>query len=69
MVGRHEHLDAAWHAGLPADETSTLDSENHLVDRRRRDAEAALDVGVGGRPQVDARVGVASSLRDRQSMY
>jgi hypothetical protein len=28
------------------------------VDGRRGDAEGALDVGFGGRPQVDARVGV-----------
>ena len=54
----HEHLDAAWHAGLAADEARAFEVENHLVDGRRGDAKAALDVGFGGRPQVDARVGV-----------
>lgn len=28
------------------------------MDSRRRDAEAVLDVGFGGGPEVDARVGV-----------
>ena len=39
-------------------EALAFESENHLVDGRRGDAEAVLDVGFGGRPQVHARVGV-----------
>ena len=46
------------HAGLAADEARAFEGKNHLMDRRRGYAEAALDVGFGGWPQVDARVGV-----------
>jgi hypothetical protein len=43
---------------LAANEAGTFKGQNHLMDRRRGDAETVLDVGFGGRPQVDARVGV-----------
>ena len=43
---------------LAANEASAFEGQNHLMDGRRGDAETALDVGFGGRPEVDARVGV-----------
>lgn len=58
MLGQHEHLDAAWYSGLTPDQACALQRQNHLMDGRRRDAEAVLDVGFGGGPEVDARVGV-----------
>jgi hypothetical protein len=54
----HEHLDTAWSAGLTSDQACTLQRQNHLMDGRRSDAEAALDVGLGGWRQVHAGVGV-----------
>ena len=58
MLRWHEHLDAAWDAGLAVDEAGAFEGEDHLVDGRRGDAEVALHVGFGGRPPVHARVGV-----------
>ena len=58
MFRWHEHLDAAWHPGLAADEACAFEGQNDLVDGRRCDAEAALDIGFGGGAQVDPRVGV-----------
>jgi hypothetical protein len=58
IVGRNEHFDAASRAGLAANEACAFKDQDHLVDRRRSDAETVLDIGFGGRPQVDARVGV-----------
>lgn len=58
MLRWDEHLDAARHARLAADEGRAFEGKDHLVDGRRGDAEAALNVGFGGRPQVDTRVGV-----------
>ena len=58
MLRWHEHLDAAWHPGLSANEAGTFEGQNHLMDGRRSDAEAVLDVSFGGRPQVHARVGI-----------
>jgi hypothetical protein len=58
VLWQHEHFDAARRPEFSSNEARAFEGENHLVDRRRRDAEAALDVGFGGRPEVDARVGV-----------
>ena len=58
MLWGYEDFDAARHAGLATDEARAFESKNHLVDGGWSDAEAALDVGFGGRPQVNARIGV-----------
>src|SRR3977135_4003130 len=58
MLWGYEDFDAARHAGLATDEARAFESKNHLVDGGWSDAEAALDVGFGGRPQVHARIGV-----------
>ena len=51
-------LDAACVPGWRRMRPARSRGRNHLIDRRRGDAETALDVGFGGRPEVDARVGV-----------
>ena len=43
---------------MAANEARAFEGKNHLVDGWRGDAETALDVGFGGWPEVDARVGV-----------
>ena len=42
-----EDVDAACDAGLSADEAVAFEAKNHLVNRRRADAEMALPVGLG----------------------
>ena len=44
-----EELDAASDTWLAADEAVALEGEQHLVDRGRRDAEMALQIGFGRR--------------------
>jgi len=58
ILGGDEDLDAARHAGLSSDETCALESEDHVVDGRRGQAEVLLDVGFGGRPPMHTRVSV-----------
>lgn len=58
VLGRDEDLDAARDAGLASDEASAFEGEDHLVDGRRGHAEMSLDVGLGGRAAVHARVGI-----------
>jgi hypothetical protein len=58
VLGRNENFDAAWHAGLPANESRAFEGEDHLVDRRRGHTEVALHLPFGGRAPMDARVGV-----------
>ena len=48
--GGNENLDASGDAGLTSDEAVSFEGDDHLVDRRRADAEMALDVGFGGWP-------------------
>jgi len=43
---------------LAANEACTFEGQNHLMHGGWSDAETALDVGFGGRLQIDARVGV-----------
>ena len=45
----NENVDAAGDAGLSADETVPFETEDHLMDRRRADAEVSLHVSFGGR--------------------
>ena len=47
-MGRDEDVDASGDAGLSGDEAVALEAEDHLMDRRRGDAEVALHVGFGG---------------------
>jgi hypothetical protein len=47
VVRRDEDVDASGDAWLSADESGALEAENHLMDRRRGDAEMALHVGFG----------------------
>lgn len=43
-----EDVNASCDAGLATDEAVTFEAEDHLVDRRRGDAEMALHIGFGG---------------------
>ena len=43
---------------LPRDQSCLLERQQHLVNRRRRELEEPLDVGMRGRPSVDQCVGV-----------
>ena len=58
MFRGDEQLDASGDAGLAADRPAAFESEDHLMDRRRGDAEVALHVGFGRRAAEHARVGV-----------
>ena len=66
VLGRNQHFDAARDAGLAADEALAFEGENHLVDGRRGDAEAALDVGFGGRPHPSSRSRALYNVRERE---
>ena len=44
-----EDINASGDAGLSGDEAIAFEADDHLVDRRRCDAEMALHVGFGGR--------------------
>jgi hypothetical protein len=43
---------------LTSDEAVSFESDDHLVDRRRADAEVALDVGFGRWPSEHVGVGM-----------
>lgn len=43
-----EDVNASGAAGLPTDEAVAFEAEDHVVDRRRGDAEMPLHVGFGG---------------------
>ena len=53
-----EEADASSGAGFAADEAFALEGEHHLMDGRRGHVEEALDVGFGGRPSEDERIGM-----------
>jgi hypothetical protein len=53
-----QQLDASWDARFSADETGVLESEDHLMDGWRGDAEVPLHVGFGGRLSEDAFIGI-----------
>ena len=59
--GGKRNLDASGDAGLTSDEAVSFEGDDHLVDRRRADAEMALDVGFGGGPSEHVRVGMDES--------
>src|SRR5215208_6206981 len=58
VFGGEEHLDAARHPRLAADEAETLQREHHLGHARRADPEMALHVALGRWPAVDPCVGI-----------
>jgi Homeodomain-like domain len=58
VFGGEEHLDAARHPWLAADQAETLQREHHLVHARRADLEMALHVALGRWPAVDPCVGI-----------
>ncbi len=58
VFGSNEELDAPWLAWLALDEARSFEGENHLMNRRWRDLEVSLHVGLGGWPPHDAGVGV-----------
>ena len=61
MLWWDEYVDATGDAWLSADEAVPFEAENHLMDRRRADAEVTLDVGFGGWASEDVGVGMDES--------
>ena len=57
VFGSNKELDAPWLAWLALDETCLFEGENHLMNRRWRDLEVSLHVGLGGWPPHDAGLG------------
>lgn len=53
---RDEDIDASSDAGLSADEAVAFETEDHLMNRRRSDAEMPLHVGFGRGLTEQARV-------------
>ena len=43
---------------MTSDEGVSFEGDDHLVDRRRADAEVALDVGFGGRASEHVGIGM-----------
>jgi hypothetical protein len=60
-LGRHEEFDASSDTGLTSDQSISFEGDDHLVDRRRADAEVALHVGFGWRPAEHVRIDVNES--------
>ena len=54
----NEDDNASGDAGLSLDEASALETEHHLMDRRRGDTEVALHVGFGRGLAEDAGIDV-----------
>jgi hypothetical protein len=57
-LGRDEQFDAAGNAWLASDQAGSLQSDQHLMHRGRRDREIPLDVRFGGRATQHTRVGI-----------
>src|SRR5437879_41968 len=53
-----EDFDASGGSGRATDEGQTLEGEDHLVNRGRRDLEVSLQLGLGGWIPMDAAIGV-----------
>ena len=53
-----EDLDTARDPRLPSDQPGSFEGDHHLVDGWWTDAEVSLQVGFGGRPTEDARIGI-----------
>jgi len=58
VLGGEEHLDAARHSWLTADQAETLQREHHLVHGGRTNPETALHVGLGRGTAMDTGVGI-----------
>ena len=58
MLGPDKQFDASCDARLAADKAGPFESQDHLVDGRRGDAEMLLDIGFGRRAAKDAAIGV-----------
>jgi hypothetical protein len=54
--GVDEQLNAAGDAGLALDQSGAFEGKNHLMDRGRRDAKEALEIGFGRGPAVELRI-------------
>ena len=59
--GGQENLDASGHAGLTPNEAVSFEGDDHLVNRRRADAEMSLDVFFCGRLPEHVRIGMDES--------
>ena len=57
-MGWNEDIDASGDADLSADESVAFEAENHVMDRRRTDAEMPLHVGFGWRLTEHALIDV-----------
>lgn len=55
-LGGDEQFDAAGNAWLASDQAGSLQRDEHLMDRGRRDREIPLDVRFGGRATQHTRV-------------
>jgi hypothetical protein len=64
-VVRDEDLDASREAGLASNEAVALEAKDHLMNRRRCDAEMALHVGFGGRLAEHAGIASCNNLRNQ----
>jgi len=49
-LGFDDQFDAAGDTWSASDQAGALKRQHHLVNRRRRDVEVALHIGLGGRP-------------------
>ncbi len=58
VLWSHEHLNGARHPRLTPDEPDAFEGEQHLVHGGRADLEVALQVGLGRRAAMDARIGI-----------
>ncbi len=61
QLGSNQHFDAASDSRLSSNQARSFESEHHLVNRRRADAEVPLQVSFGGRPSEHVRVSVDES--------
>ncbi|HEY4233285.1 MAG TPA: hypothetical protein VGM76_07650 [Lacipirellulaceae bacterium] len=72
VLRRDEDIDASGDAWLAADEATVFETEDHLMDRGRADAEMALHVGLGRslteHALVDADEGQVVTLRFGETM-
>ena len=56
MLSIEEKSDATRHAWLPFDQPGAMQCKDHLVDRRWRDLEVALEIGLRRRSSMDGGI-------------
>lgn len=61
VLGVDDQFNAASDAGSSTDQTGAFERQHHLVDRRRRDVEVALHVGLGRRASEHECIGMNES--------